>query len=280
MRLTVTGSGTPLPAPGRAGPGALVEANGARLQFDAGRATVLRLTEAGVPPSALAALFLTHHHSDHLMDVADVVLTRWVTNGALPFPVVAPEGPAAAFVRALASTWRDDIEVRRAHGRRPSGPAIDLVAFVPTERPAVVWEAGGVTVRAVRAHHEPVVPAVAYRVEGPGGSIVVSGDTRVCAEVATLAEGCDVMLHEVVRRDLVLDAGMAHVAAYHADALELGTMAAALSLKALVLTHLEPSPRDDADARGLIAAVRRGGYRGALVVAHDLLSIDTLASIW
>ncbi|MGH2931198.1 MAG: MBL fold metallo-hydrolase, partial [Solirubrobacteraceae bacterium] len=55
LRLTVTGSGTPLPCPGRAGPGALVEADGVLLQFDAGRGTVLRLAEAGVNPSALDA---------------------------------------------------------------------------------------------------------------------------------------------------------------------------------------------------------------------------------
>ena len=51
--VTLTGTGVPLPTPGRAGPGALVQHGEVALQFDAGRGTVLRLTEAGVPPYAL-----------------------------------------------------------------------------------------------------------------------------------------------------------------------------------------------------------------------------------
>ena len=76
--VTLTGTGVPLPSPGRAGPGTLVRYADLALQFDAGRATVLRLTEADTPPHALTALFVTHVHSDHVVDLADVALTRWI----------------------------------------------------------------------------------------------------------------------------------------------------------------------------------------------------------
>lgn len=280
LRLTVTGSGTPLPCPGRAGPGALVDADGLLLQFDAGRATVLRLAEAGVNPASLTALFVTHHHSDHLMDVADVLLTRWVCKGEVPFPVIAPAGPATDFLGRLTASWEEDIRVRALHGRRPSLPELDVVAFTPGEQPQVVWERGPVRVSAVEVHHEPVVPAVAYRVDTEEGSAVISGDTRVCTSLETLAEGCDLLLHEVVLGDLAIAAGMPHVAAYHADARELGTMAQALAVTTLVLSHLEPSPRDATSALAFVEAVRSGGYTGQLVVARDLLSVDHQGSIW
>jgi ribonuclease Z len=45
--ITLTGTGVPHPSPGRAGAGVLVRHDDVALQFDAGRATVLRLTEAG-----------------------------------------------------------------------------------------------------------------------------------------------------------------------------------------------------------------------------------------
>ena len=62
-------------------------------------------------------------------------------------------------------------------------------------------------VLAVGVHHEPVPEAVAYRVETPDGVVVVSGDTRVCAEVEQLATGADVLVHEACRTDR---AGAAH----------------------------------------------------------------------
>ncbi len=79
--VTITGSGNPGPSPDRAGPGVLVRHDGLNLQFDAGRATVMRLTALGVRPPELDALFVTHHHSDHLTGLADLVLTRWILDG-------------------------------------------------------------------------------------------------------------------------------------------------------------------------------------------------------
>lgn len=275
MRVTVTGSGTPLPCPGRAGPGALVQAGAAALQFDAGRATVLRLAEAGVSPADLSALFVTHHHSDHMMDVADVLITRWIRGGSMPFPVIAPAGPAGRMLERVLEFWDEDIAIRQSHGRRAAAPALELVTFEPTDEPTVVWNRDGLVVRSIAVHHEPVVPAVAYRVDAPDGSVVISGDTRVCASLATFARGCDVLLHEAMRTEAVLAAGMPHVAAYHADTVQLGRAAQEAAVETLVLTHLEPSPRGPAEADLFEADVRAGGFTGTLLVADDLCCVET-----
>ena len=116
--VILTGTGVPHPRPGRAGAGVLVRCDGVALQFDAGRATVLRLVEAGTSPSDLSALFVTHVHSDHVVDLPDVVMTRWVQKqlaSSAPLPIVAPEGAP----RAIRAT--DARTLRRRH-RRPSGP--------------------------------------------------------------------------------------------------------------------------------------------------------------
>ncbi len=76
--VTLTGTGVPMPAPGRAGPGALVRFDDIALQFDAGRATTQRLVDLGVDPHALTAMFVTHVHSDHVVDLPDVAITRWL----------------------------------------------------------------------------------------------------------------------------------------------------------------------------------------------------------
>ena len=75
--VIITGTGTPAPDPDRAGAGVLVRYGDIALQFDAGRATVMRLSSAGTTCEQLSALFVTHHHSDHILDVDDVAMTRW-----------------------------------------------------------------------------------------------------------------------------------------------------------------------------------------------------------
>ncbi len=250
-----------------------------RLQVDAGRATVLRLTECGTSPVDLSALLLTHHHSDHMVDVADLLLTRWIRGGAMPFTVVVPDGPAARQLERLVDFWKDDIEVRQTHGRRPDIPALDIASFTPVAEPQEVWRSGQVVVSAVEVCHHPVRPAVAFRIDGPEGSVTISGDTQVCDAVGRMARGSDVLVHEAMRSDAVLAAGMPHVAAYHADTRELGRQAAELGVRTMVLTHLEPSPRDRATEDLYAAEVREGGYRGALVVARDLVSVDHLGTV-
>ena len=81
--VTLTGTGIPHPAPGRAGSGTLVRWGDIALQFDAGRGTVIRLEEAGASPYSLSAQFVTHVHSDHVVDLVDVAMTRWMPRATM-----------------------------------------------------------------------------------------------------------------------------------------------------------------------------------------------------
>lgn len=275
--ITLTGTGVPIPTAGRAGASALVQAEGLALQFDAGRAVALRWADAGLDCGALSAIFLTHHHSDHLVGLADLVFASWETDGPNPLPVVAPLGPAADFARALLDPWRADIDVRMQHvegSRLERGPAVDVRAFGVRREPTEVWRAGEVAVHAVGVHHEPVVPAVAYRVTTPGGRVAISGDTVVCEEMEELARGCDVLVHEVALGRLRTESERTRlIAEYHADARELGAMAQRAGVATLMLTHMVPSPATDEEERVFADEVRDGGFTGELLVGRDLMAV-------
>ena len=285
-RVVITGTGIPAPLdPRRAGPGVFVCAEGPALQFDAGRATTLRVASLGMACTDLTAVFLTHHHSDHLIGLDDIVMTRWFDDpgpgGTLP--IICPEGPCVRFCQRMLDPWEDDLAVRQANELQPSRPTAAIGGFTPSPAPRVVWTSGPVSVQAVTVHHEPVVPSVAYRVSTPSGDVAISGDTRVCAEFARLAEGADIIVHEALSKDLLPDdPAWQPIIAYHADARQLGEMAGQLNTPVLVLTHLCPPPsteEEEEEEEELYAdSVRRGGFKGELVVARDLDSVTLTAS--
>ena len=279
--VTLTGTGVPHAAPGRAGAGVLVRFKKIALQFDAGRATVLRMIEAGVSPTNLTALFVTHYHSDHVVDLADVVLTRWVQENmhkAGPLPIVTPQGSALRFVERMMDAYDDDIHIRREHTSNVD-LRMDITSFAPSTQPIEVWRSadGEVIVDAVAVHHEPVMDAVAYRVTTPDGSVVISGDTRVCDEVFELAKDADVLVHEVCRTRALAESikgtPFEQIFDYHSDSVTLGEFAAKYNTRHLLLTHLIPSPRTEEDAAKFASDVRKGGFTGDVTIGHDLLTI-------
>ena len=279
--VVLTGTGVPHAAPGRAGAGVMIKHEDTVLQFDAGRGTVLRVIEAGVQPTVITAVFVTHYHSDHVMDLPDVVITHWVQQQmkkTSPLQIIAPAGPATRFVSRMMDAFDDDIHVRREHTGAPD-PRFEAQSFVPTFTPAEVWRSvdGVVVVEAVAVHHEPVEAAVAYRITTPNGVVVVSGDTRACDEVFSMAEGCDVLVHEACRKQSMIDSIRGTVFEtifdYHADSVAVGELAQKYNVKHLVLTHLIPQPHSEREAEKFADDVRKGGYTGRVTVGNDLLRV-------
>jgi len=280
--VILTGTGVPNPSPTCAGAGTLVRWEDVSLQVDAGRGTVLRLAQAGVQPFALTALLVTHVHSDHVVSIPDIALSRWLQQLAVdtgPLGIVAPEGPTARFILRMLDAFDEDIAVRMGHvGSGP--PQVDLTAFPVPGGTTQVWtsSSGDVRVSAVRVHHEPVEGAVAYRVDTPDGGVVVSGDTRVCDEVAELSRGCDVLVHEACRTSALADRSrgtvLERIHSYHADTVALGAMAERVRVPHLVLTHLIPQLGDPGDAVQFEDDVRRGGFTGRVTVGTDLARVS------
>ncbi len=283
IEITLTGTGVPLADAERAGPGVLVRAAGRALQFDAGRATAMRLAAAGVRPWQVDAVVITHHHSDHLIGLVDLVFCRWLEgrDRAGPLVVIAPDGPARRYLEQMLDPWQEEIELRAGHEAPPAGPQVEIRMFEPpTDELDTILSLDGVEVAAGPVRHEPVLPAVGYRIEHDGSSVAISGDTRVCDELERLATGVDVLVSETVRTEAIrpfFDRAphLESICRYHADTTELGALAARAGVGTLVLTHLMPAPNNADDEAAMVEAVRAGGYAGDVIVGRDLTTITT-----
>ncbi len=276
--IILTGTGYPRPHALRAGPGMLVRRGATILQFDAGRGTALRLAGLGISCRDLSAVFVSHHPSDHLVALPDLVLSRWTVRDRdtadSPLEVVVPQGPAEQFAEHLLDIWAADIEVRRAHMQRAGRPEISCRSFSPSRSATDIWSNSDLSVAACKVHHEPVCPAVAFKVTSDEGVVVISGDTRVCDEVAELAADADVLVHEVIRRKPIENAGYGVILNYHAESVALGAMAARIRVPVLMLTHLIPAPDTVEQEQFYVDEIRAGGYQGRIIVGRDLSEIS------
>src|SRR5438046_9477557 len=111
MKVTLLGTATPFPNAERFGSAILVEGAGTKLLFDCGRGVVLRLTQAGVSPKEVDALFLTHLHSDHVVGIPDLWLSGWLLGRSKTLPIWGPKG-TSCMVRHLAKAFDFDISIR------------------------------------------------------------------------------------------------------------------------------------------------------------------------
>jgi ribonuclease Z len=266
--VVVLGSGTPNPTPDRAGSGLAVVDGSAWVLVDCGRAVTQRALQAGLDLTALVVVCLTHHHSDHISDLATLATARWTAGAATPLPVVAPAGPSARFAEVCLGIFDDQSfhgQARRSAGHRPN---ITVDAFLAASPTTVVARDGWLITSALVDHH-PVEPAVGYRIERAGTAVAVSGDTSVCEGIRWLADHADVLVHETLLTAAVPPSYLE----WNASARSVGELAAATQTRRLVLTHLIPSPTTEDDEDAFLVEVRSGGYAGPTDVARDLLRV-------
>ena len=196
VTLLGTAPGPPVRV-GRAGISTLVEAAGERFLFDAGYGSLARLVESGLPRDAVSKLFLTHLHSDHLVDLPALMLLPWAAPSArdVPLEVWGPDG-TRDMVRHLEQAFTYDIHLRRDVDERASAKGIEVIGR--DVRQGTVYDQGGVKISAFLVDHGPVKPAFGYRIDHAGRSVAISGDTRPSDNLVNFSNGVDVLIHEAV----------------------------------------------------------------------------------
>ncbi len=274
LQVTLLGTGNPRPNLERFGPAILVEAGGQRLLVDAGRGATQRLFEIGQRASLIGvdAVLLTHLHSDHTVGLPDLWLTGWLFGRARPLPLIGPAG-TAAMAQHLGQAYAWDIASRSKDERLPP----DGVRFEARDiAPGLAWERDGLRVTAFTVDHGDVAaPALGYRIDFGGRSVVLSGDMRYDERLVAAARGADVVVLEVMspeveaRRGQVDPAAMASVLRRHVSPDQAGTLFTKITPRLAVYSHIVPSPTT---AEDLIGPTRKT-YAGPLAVGYDLMTI-------
>ena len=278
-RLILLGTGGgPRPRKVSSAPAQVIVVDDVSYVVDCGNGVARQLVFAGVPPARLRHVFVTHHHSDHNADYGNLLLLAWAAGLRTRVDTWGPP-PLEKMTRLFFEMNAYDIDTRIADEGRV--PLVPLVHAHEISQPGVVLQDERVKVTATLVDHPPVVPALAYRFDGPDRSIVISGDTNRCDALVKLAQGADVLVHEVLFVSAV-DRLVAripnavtlkkHIIDSHTAVEDAGRVAAAAGVKTLVLSHFVPSD-DPTLTDEMWRDAARAHFKGEVIVGKDLMEI-------
>lgn len=272
--------GGPRITTGRSNPANVLIVDDVPYVVDCGPGISKRLVEAKVALPSIRYVFVTHMHSDHVLEFGNMVYGAW--SAGLDH-VVEAFGPIGmdALTKAYWETYRADIEIRVPDESKPDPRKLLLVKEITESGP--VMSNDKVKVTAFRTPHPPILERnYAYKFETPDGVVVYACDTAYNPALAEFARGADLLIHEALYVPGV-DAMTArvknaatlkeHLLASHTTTEDVGRIAKEAGVKKLVMTHLVPG--DDAsitDEMWMEGA--RKHFGGPIVVARDLMEIE------
>jgi len=287
VKVTLLGTGSPLPSLKRASSSYLVETGDDVILIDHGPGAFQRLMQAGKRATDVTHVFLSHLHFDHCADLIRLFHHRWDASGD-DTPAMRIHGPAGtqefidrvfgvqgAFSRDLVSRTQHPLSIGayRERGGTPPRPWPDT--RVTELAGAGVLDCGGWRIaRCEVPHFQPYLDSFAYRVEADGRSFVYTSDVNL-----TLPEGAPPALRELARgADLLVHYLNAFAfEARHPGGLAGPRFAAALArdaaVKTLVTTHHGPWIDSGGMPERILAEIATI-YAGRVVWGEDLMSFE------
>ena len=281
MKITCLGTGSPESHARRASSGYLVEIGDDKILLDCGGGVVSRLIETGYRPCDITHVFFTHLHSDHMMDYGRLIHTAW-DEGKITMPVFGPaplanitdklfgkEGVLATDLRARCE-FPGSQEVWVARGGTlprpwpcPEITEIDAGFLFETEN----WR----LVSCEAPHAQPYLECMAFRIETTDKSFVYSGDSALCAPVATLCKNADLLVHWCYR--LAHETDYPTITEFSPSAGEIAAMAEQANVSQLLLTHIRKH-MDSANHLEDMKAEAAQHFSGKIDIAEDLMQIS------
>ena len=288
LHVALCGSGSPLPDLRRASACTAVIAGKNFYVVDTGPGSERKLELMKLNPGKVKAVLLTHFHSDHIGDLGELMLKRWSGGPRKsPLDVFGPTG-VETVVKGFDQAYSLDNEYRIMHHgpetMPPSGAGGEArtFSFPEGKDEVVIIDEDGLKVTAFAVDHGPVKPAVGYRFDYRGRSVVISGDTVPVQSLLNQARGADLLVHEALQpimisrlKDIAQKIGrtntakiMGDILNYHTSPEDAARIAEKAGVRHLLLTHIIP-PLPVADLKAAFLGDAKKLYRGPITVGED-----------
>ena len=260
LSAAVCGSRSPLPSPGRAETCILVAAGDDLFVVDIGDGSNQNLRSWNIDFSDIQAVLITHLHSDHIADLPGLHQNAWVVGERTSkLKVFGPEG-VDQLTQGIEMAYAHDYVFRNEHHGDAIAP-LEYAGFdtsVIDLNDPVIFDNGELKITAFKVVHEPIDPALGFKFEYKGRSLVITGDTSYTQSVIDNSMNVDVLFHEAqanhmlavienLQRSLGMDllaTVLDDITTYHTTLIEAAEVANKANVKKLVFYHLTPAPRN------------------------------------
>ena len=256
----------------------LIHINGKNLLVDAGLGVSRSICEQGVELNEIDAIFITHMHSDHYLELGPLIHTAWVSGRVKPIPIYGPKR-LEHYWRAFLESMVDDIALRiEDEGRIDLEKLTAFYGFEDRQSLSL----SNINIRVMRNLHPPISDSFALRFESRNYSIVLSGDTAYMPEMIDFAYQADLLIHEVILSegiDLIMsrlgheDPKLKnHLLQSHTLAENVGLIAKCAKVKCLALNHFVPDGFAEFNDEDWLQAIRRH-WSGKVILGRDGIRI-------
>ena len=274
MKLTLLGTGCPSVDHKRFGPSNLITTNKAKILVDCGSGITQRLHQLKVSSANIDALLFTHLHSDHAVDLYQLIISSWHSYRVKPWKIYGPKG-TKKFVNKIMDTWADERKLRISYEARASTKAfkIDVIEFKTFGEIKVK----DLKIKYFEVDHKHVKYAYGFAFIHNNKKLTISGDTKPCENLMKYAQKSDVLLHEVFIEGEILKTNkmrtkqtLHNVKSYHTTSSQVGKVAFITQSKKLVLTHFVPTQFN----KNRLKKVVKSDFGKDPIIGEDLMTIN------
>ena len=196
--IKLLGTGCPSPSHIRFGPSTLIQVNNKNYLFDVGSGVTQRLNESGIKSSEIDAVFITHMHSDHIIDIYQLYISGWHQGRVNPFKIIGPLG-VRNFFDSMLKVFKKELEGRKKWEVRPNENGLLYEGYEVSDD--YVYEDNVVHIKPFEVDHKPIDPAYGYKIEfnedNKNKKIIISGDTRKSKKLIEQSFKANALVHEV-----------------------------------------------------------------------------------
>ncbi len=277
LTLLGTKGGPAVRSPDAMPTASLLELGGQTIVIDCGIGVTRAIVSSGRRLLDLDAIFITHLHSDHLLELGPLAHTIWTSGLKRNIQVFGPQGCLEYWRHFLSSMAFDNAMRVEDEGR----PPIEELFTVSEYTEGLVCQLESISVSALRVNHPPVTECFALRFEFGDRLIVFSADTAYFPPLAEFSEGANILVHEamveegielLLKRTANADRLREHLDASHSTAEQAGLIANKAGVGKLVLNHLIPADDSNIGSADFLDEVRRN-WRGETIVGSDGMEI-------